>query len=479
MLERYARWRWGSATATNVVLCVLGFALMMMARQFVSETDHFTIGFSGASGWSAIVYLAALAVVLTQPTNRWTIWIVLVWALLQQWMTLFEPPYLSSDIYRYVWDGVVQHAGINPYRYVPGDKALTFLREPYADLWNNMNRRDYARTIYPPIAQMVYWLSTFMSPTVQGMKWTMFLFECGTCAGLVAMLKRMGRPAAEVLVYAWCPLLVWEIAGAGHVDAAVFFFIAMALLFRFRGQDAWVGLFLGLAVMTKFYPLVLFPALWRRGDWKMPAVLVSVVAVGYAMYLSVGKLVVGFLFEYQKEEGMDTGARYFLLAWANAHGMHVGPGAYKVFCVAVFAGLTWWCWKYATRESLPGIPQWLKPGSASGVDGRDRAVRLRVPAFVRGTLMLAMALMLLFSPHYPWYLAWLIPLMALDVNWVTVTYVCAFFYGYTTMWADGTAAHSLLLNGWIYLAVLCAALLQVAWSRLGLRRWMECREAAR
>ena len=34
-------------------------------------------------------------------------------------MLLFDP-LLSSDIYRYVWDGKVQAAGINPYRYVPG-----------------------------------------------------------------------------------------------------------------------------------------------------------------------------------------------------------------------------------------------------------------------------------------------------------------------------------------------------------------------
>ena len=38
------------------------------------------------------------------------------------------PPFLSSDIYRYVWDGQVQAAGINPYRYVPADPALAGLR---------------------------------------------------------------------------------------------------------------------------------------------------------------------------------------------------------------------------------------------------------------------------------------------------------------------------------------------------------------
>ena len=38
--------------------------------------------------------------------------------LLRAYVLLFDP-LLSSDIYRYVWDGRVQAAGINPYRYFP------------------------------------------------------------------------------------------------------------------------------------------------------------------------------------------------------------------------------------------------------------------------------------------------------------------------------------------------------------------------
>jgi alpha-1,6-mannosyltransferase len=456
-MERWARLRWGNAWLTNGVLCLLGFALLMMARQFVSETDHFTIGFSGVSGWSVWLYLAAVIVVLTQPVDRKTVWIVLGFAVAQRAMTLFEAPFLSSDIYRYVWDGVVQHAGVNPYRYVPGDKALTWLRAPNQDVFDHINRRDYARTIYPPVAQMVYWLATFFEPTVQGMKTAMFAFECVTMATIVTVLRRMGKPLAQVLVYAWCPLLVWEIAGSGHVDAAVYCFMLLAILFRFREQPVWVGLFLGLAVMTKFYPLVLFPALWTRRDWKMPAVLASVCAVGYAMYSSVGMLVFGFLGGYSKEEGMNTGSRYFLFDFAQTR-MHLSwlpKDAYLVFCAVVLVAITWWCWKYATVE---------------------RTSEGRVPAFVKGLMMLALAMMLLFSPHYPWYLAWLIPLMALWPNWASIAYVCVFFYGYTTRWADGTPANALLLNSWVYRVVLLAMVVGWLWSRWNVGRWFAYKE---
>ena len=437
------RCRTGHPVLTNILLCLLGWGLVMMARQFVSETDHFTIGFSGVSGWSVVLYLAAVVVALTQPVNRWTLWIVLGWAVVMRAVTLFEPPYLSTDMYRYVWDGIVQHAGINPYHYVPGDSALAFLRKGNEDVFENINRRDYARTIYPPVAQMFFWLITFLSPTVQAMKAMMFAFECTTAAALIALLRRLGRPAEQVLLYAWCPMLVWEIAGAGHVDAIVCAFVALALLFRAREQPGWVGLFVGCAVMTKFYPLVLFPALWRRGDWRMPAALASVCVVGYAVYSSVGTLVFGFLGGYAEEEGMNSGVRYFLLdALHHLRAFeHVSKGSFIAFCVVVMGALTAWCWCYATTSRAAG-------------DGS-------VPAFARGALWLALAMMLLFSPHYAWYLAWLLPLVTVAPELPTLVYVCAFFYGYTTQWAD-PGPKMFLLNAWLYRAVLLAFIVSVA-----------------
>jgi hypothetical protein len=88
-------------------------------------------------------------------------------------------------------------------------------------------------------------------------------------------------------------------------------------------------------------------------------------------------------------------------------------------------------------------------------------------------MMFALALMLLFSPHYPWYIAWLIPLMALYPNWVTLAYVCAFFYGFTTQWAD-PGPKMFVLNSWIYFTVLCAFVVEVVWERCGLGQWFDC-----
>ena len=197
--------------------------------------------------------------------------IILTFAIAFRLVTLFPNPYLSSDIYRYAWDGVVQHAHISPYRYVPGDPALEFLRKPNQDLFNNINRRDYALTIYPPVAQFLFYIITFISPTMTFMKMAMVLFEGLTLFALLKLLHELGVRREQSLLYAWCPLLVWEIGSSGHLDSAAMAFIALALLARYRRQPMLTGLFLGLAIMTKFYPLVLFPALYRRNDYKMPA----------------------------------------------------------------------------------------------------------------------------------------------------------------------------------------------------------------
>ena len=450
-LDAVARLRDGRSWMTNAVLCLLGVGMTLLARQFVAENSRFWLGFNGVSELSALLYVAAIVVVLTQPVDRATVWIVLGFAVAMRVMTVFAEPFSSSDIYRYVWDGIVQHAHINPYRYVPGDAALTFLRAPHQEVFDNINRRDYARTIYPPVAQMIYYCATLFSPTVQAMKVAMFGFECVTAGALLALLRRMGRCREEILLYAWCPLLVWEIGGGGHIDAAVMAFVALALLFRHRGQAVWVGVFLACAVLTKFYPLVLFPALYQRRDWKMPAVLVAMSAVTYAMYSSVGKLVFGFAGGYAKEEGIETGTRYFLLELAQSvRGLGGVPvWTYVAFCAVVMGGITWWAWRKATVE----------------------VVMSGTPVFAKVAMALAFALMLLFSPHYPWYIVWLIPFFVLAPNLPLLAYLMAFFYLFTTPLADGTVPKMFLVNKILYGVVVLACLLQLMLRRWPMKQW--------
>jgi hypothetical protein len=74
--------------------------------------------------------------------------------------------------------------------------------------------------------------------------------------------------------------------------------------------------------------------------------------------------------------------------------------------------------------------------------------------------------MLLFSPHYAWYVIWLIPFFTLQPNLAALVYLMGFFYGYTTMWAD-PGPKMFLLNAWLYGATAAAFLIWMAWRRWG------------
>ena len=73
--------------------------------------------------------------------------------------------------------------------------------------------------------------------------------------------------------------------------------------------------------------------------------------------------------------------------------------------------------------------------------------------------------MLLFAPHYAWYIVWLIPFFALMPNLPTLTYLMGFFYLYTTAYAT-PGPGTFFLNQILYGGTLAAF---VVWMTLRLR----------
>ncbi len=440
--------RTGSPLLTNLGLCVLGAMLLGLSRHLSVEFDHFVYGYSETSMFAMAVALGAAGIVWTQPVNRATFWIIVIFAVLCRLTLLTPDPYLSSDIYRYVWDGVVQHHGVNPYRYFPGNEHLKALRDD--DIFPNINRRDYAPTIYPPVAQLFFYCVTWVSGTLTMMKLAMMAMEAVTVVALVRLLEGLGRRREEVILYAWSPLCIWEFGSSGHLDAAVIAMLAVAVLFRFRNRPGLTGVALGAAIMFKFYPLVVLPALWRRRDWKMPLAVAAVIAAGYAVYAEVGMKVFGFASGYVAEEGMDSGSRYFLFDLA-----HRGPGlhnlpitAYFVFCMVCFAPLLWWAWRVSAQPV--------------GQTARERS------AFLKPVAALAFTMMLLFSPHYPWYVAWLLPFLVLLPNLPMLVYTYSVWWWLTTEYSM-PGPKLFYANEWVYGATALAGVVTFLWHRFGHR----------
>jgi alpha-1,6-mannosyltransferase len=243
---------------------------------------------------------------------------------------------------------------------------------------------------------MMFFLATRVSESVTMMRLTMIGFEAVTVLALLALLEQDGRPAARVLIYAWHPLPIWEFAGTGHVDAAAIALMTLAMLAALRERRVLAGIALAAGTLIKPFVLLVAPPLWRRWDWRLPAAFAVTAVVCYLPYLSVGPGVLGYLGGgYQDEQGYLDGKGFFLVALLRRLGLPAPGGlAFATFAALVLAAVAL---ALAFRA---------KPG------GRDPAVFLPLPA----------AAVLLASPHYAWYFAFLLPLLT-RVPYVPLMYL--------------------------------------------------------
>ena len=363
--------------------------------------------------------------------------VVLGVALALRLALLFVPPHLSTDAYRYVWDGRVQGAGINPYRHVPEAAALEALRDEA--VFPHINRRDYAVTIYPPAAQMLFALVNRVSDGLLAMKLALVACEAATVAVLLDLLRRLGRPAVRVVAYAWHPLAVWEIAGNAHIDAAMLAAMVLGLwLALVPGRRLIAAGVLAVAALLKPFAVLALSAAWQprrhRGDWRAPAVALAVAALLYTPYLSVGAGVLGFLPTYLGEEHIDTGGGFWLVA-ALQH----------------FAGPVPWAPPlYMAAGTV------LVGGLALAVAfGRDQGLEAKL----RRLFWLLFAFLMLLSPNLPWYYLALVPFVALfgpAPGWAAT--ICCFVL-YDVVWTDAAidfAVRDTVLNLTVLIAVVVA-----------------------
>jgi alpha-1,6-mannosyltransferase len=372
---------------------VAGLGLAVMATALTGLTLAGPMLHKSLGGWAliAIFGLGGLGAwtasrLADRNPGRSALVIILAGAAAMRLALLFVEPYLSSDIYRYVWDGRVQAAGINPYAHVPRAPELAQLRD--MAIYPNINRADYAVTIYPPIAQAAFLAITRVSESVIAMKLGLLLFEAVTMAAIIALLGRLGMPPTRVAAYAWHPLPIWEIAGNGHVDAAMIALLLAGLLVFVHGRTLLAAVLVTLGALVKPTALLALPALWRPWDWRLPLAVALTIVVAYLPYLSVGTGVFGFLPGYLQEEGFGSGSGFKLL-WLIEQA--AGPVPHGGTLYVSLAAL-----------SLIGL--------ALAVAFRaDRSPE----ASIRSSSWLLIAFMVLSSPHYPWYFLVLVPFLAL------------------------------------------------------------------
>jgi alpha-1,6-mannosyltransferase len=382
---------------TPVRLAVLGLGLVSLAGYALDLRAIVDLEVNGMT-WFVILfslqfalYLAASWLVLTRAgPDRVVLALVLGIGLLFRLAVVPSPVWLSSDPYRYLWDGRVQLAGVNPYRYAPAASELAHLRDQ--SIHANINRPT-KRTVYPPGAEMLFALVAAVAPSSL-VGWRLFLLGCeiATCGLLLRLLDRMGRPPTGVILYAWAPLAVWEGVQAAHVEVAFLPALLLALLCRQEGRMTASGLALGSAMLIKLYPAVLCLAWWRRGDWRFPVACLATVAAGYVPYaLPVGLGVLGFLPEY----------------FSSGEDFNIGLRTLPTYALGLAGG-------DVAREVVRGIVMLLLFGLLTFVLMRIRRALREGPDGVFAATLAAVGAYLLLVPTavHAWYVLWIVPLLA-------------------------------------------------------------------
>lgn len=347
------------------VLCALAVA----ARGPILEARRWELA-AWLAPW-ALAWVGGVVLARRLP-RRTALPVLLLGGLALRLAALAGPPTLSDDLFRYAWDGHVQAAGIDPYRYPPTDPALVSLRDPW--LWpgpagcDSLGRapgctrinRPAVRTIYPPLAQAWFWsVNGATGAALRHKAWQAagLATELATLAMLPFALRAWGKDERWTALYALSPAPVLDIVNNAHVDGLAVALVVAALLAAGRRRDrpGWAGALLGAAALVKLYPLVLVAGLaglrppahepragwWRRPELRAGAAAVAVMVAGYLPHvLVVGPRVLGYLPGYLREERYDGGGRFLLVGLVTGTGRLATVGA--ALCVAGLLGWVVW-----------------------------------------------------------------------------------------------------------------------------------------
>ena len=436
-------------TGTVALLVVLTCATAWLLR--TGHRGVLPAGIKNIAAFAALfaLFLAAAWMVRTLPRRRAAI-LILLGGIALQTVAATTPPRTSDDLYRYVWDGRVQAAGIDPYRYVPAAPELVKLRD--AELWPGTTNvwcvpapatattagtpatpatvpgctrinRPKVHTIYPPVAEAYFYAVDETIPGgARGIQAAAAFAAVAVTGLLLWGLRRLGRDPRTAALWAWCPTVAIEAGNNGHVDVIAVFLTGCALILLAGNQTIRGGVLLGLAVATKATPALAVPGALARKPFTLLAAVTAPIALVYLPHLlAVGSGALGFLGGYLHEEGYDDGTRFAVLS-------HVMPDSWvRPAAAAILVAVALGIWRWAARSD--GTQPW------------------------RGALIMTGTAMLVAAPPFPWYAMLLVLFIALDgwrsAPWLSVAlagYVVAVSSQHGALWGYGGASIVLIIS---------------------------------
>ena len=259
--------------------CVLGYAAVAVLARQPGEPPlpafFLLVAWTGLPVFGLFLYFRRQEEPF--PVGR-----LILWAVAFRICGLAGGPFYEDDFYRYLWDGYRFAATGTPY----GPAPETFFVDPSVppamqSVLSGINTPELP-TIYAPVTQVIFLLGYWVQPgSVAVLQAILILLDLA----LVVLLLRLA-PARNVLLYAWCPLVIKEIAFTAHPDGAGACLLLAAVVLS-RGRRWQVAAFtLGLAAGAKAFGLVLAPLVLagaRLRHWLMFAATVAAVYAPFAL----------------------------------------------------------------------------------------------------------------------------------------------------------------------------------------------------
>ena len=394
----------------GVALLAAQLVLLALSRRFAYEASlvHLPIPWLVVLGVTAGVVFLALpwAVRRARGGRLLLVWIVAVGVLMRVAM-LPSTPVLEDDFNRYLWDGAVVSHGINPYAHAPiaatepedgGPPAMVALAAESGRIAERINY-PALRSIYPPVAQAAFALAYRLEPwSLEAWRAVLMAFDLATLGLLLALLRRLGRSPLWVALYWWNPLVVKELFNSAHMDALVIPFVLGALWLATRVRNVWASGALALAAGVKLWPVLLLPIVLRpllgHGAKLAAALAAFALPLGLmAVPVIVAGLDVTSGFVAYGGSWQANDALFMALAWlAGALLDLVGAGS----------------------DAADGLSRMLVGLAVVGLAlALNRTVAEEPAELCRRSMIIVAALFLLGPTPFPWYYAWLVPLLVL------------------------------------------------------------------
>jgi alpha-1,6-mannosyltransferase len=382
---------------------LFNFKLHGFIPKFFSKTDIHIFLFLYL--FLAIIYFIGIYFILNQLSqigrSKTLIIIIIFFAIFfRAFLIPTDPVVLSNDMYRYIWDGRVQQTGINPYLYPPSSKQLESLRDD--KIYPHINRKD-SPTIYPAGAQIFFRVShALVGDRIFGFKGLMVFFDVATVLVLLAILRAYGFEEARIFIYAWNPLVIFEIGFAGHLEGLTVFLMVLAFYLNAIKKNVPAVITLAFSSATKLYPVLLLPALLNRGErLKGAAVFLCSFFVLYLPFLSAGDKITGFLPIYFKNpyESFNLGLKYLI--------MRLFPG-----------------WDYLVISKI-----FILILTAAGIFFFFKE-KLKEQCLYCGYVLIGLLIILMPAALHPWYVIMLIPFLTFFPSgaWLMFTGTVALSY---------------------------------------------------